>query len=326
MRSLFAPLKPQSVVLAPMAGISDLPYRVLCREMGCDFSYTEMISAKGLSYDNANTQRLLTTATGERPCGVQLFGREPALLADMAKRLCDANAGELACIDLNMGCPAQKIVRNGEGSALMLEPRLAGEIVNAVVRAASPLPVTVKFRKGFDAAHENAVAFARILADNGAAALTVHGRTREQMYAGRADYAVIAAVREAVEIPVIGNGDLFSGADALRMCRETGCDALMVARGAMGNPYIFGEIKAALSGEAYTPPTAVQKLETAMLHTRRMCAYKGDYGVVEMRKHIPCYFKGLRGAAQWRVRINAARTESELLSLLTQYREELDGR
>lgn len=324
MRKLFAPLSERPVMLAPMAGISDLPYRSLCREMGCDFSYTEMISAKGLSYENRHTHDMLHTAENERPCAVQLFGREPGIMANMAKRLCDEYGEVLACIDVNMGCPAQKIVKNGEGSALMLEADLAGKIVNAMAKASS-LPVTVKFRKGYDAEHQNAVEFARVLADNGAAALTVHGRTREQMYAGRADYAVIAAVRAAVDIPVFGNGDLFSGADALRMLRETDCDGFMVARGAMGNPFIFREIKAALAGESYEQPSDKLRLETAMLHTRRMCACKGEYGVIEMRKHIACYLKGMRGAASWRVRLNGCRSEEEMLELLGQYGEELQG-
>lgn len=324
-RALFAPLGAFPVMLAPMAGISDLPYRSLCREMGCDFTYTEMISAKGLSYENRHTHDMLITAENERPCAVQLFGREPGLMADIARRLCEEYAGELACIDINMGCPAQKIVKNGEGSALMLEPELAGRIMKAVAKASS-LPVTAKFRKGFDAEHINAVEFARVLADNGATALTVHGRTREQMYSGRADYGVIAAVRDAVDIPVFGNGDLFSGADALRMLRETGCDGFMVARGAMGNPFIFREIKSVLAGGDYTPPSEAERLETAMLHTRRMCAFKGEYGVIEMRKHIACYLKGMKGAAIWRVRANGCRTEQELLDLLRQYGEELLGR
>ncbi len=307
------------IMLAPMAGVTDMPFRTICREQGCDFSFTEMVSAKGLSYNNENTRRLLATTPKERPCGVQLFGSDPKLMAQTAKRICEEYAGELACIDVNMGCPVHKVVKNGEGSALMLDPPLAGRIVAALVKASS-LPVTVKFRKGFDEAHLNAVEFAKVLADSGAAMLTVHGRTRAQMYGGKADYAMIAAVKAAVEIPVIGNGDIFSAEDAVRLRRETGCDGLMVARGAMGNPFIFGEIKAALAGESYTPPTDEEKLDMAMEHTRRLCAYKGARGVIEMRKHAAWYLKGMRGAAFFRTRVNESRTEGEMLSLLEELR------
>lgn len=310
------------VVLAPMAGVTDLPYRGLCRELGCDFTYTEMVSAKGLAFGNENTGKLLETAEAERPCGAQLFGSDPKILADIARRLCEAYQGKLALIDLNMGCPAQKIVKNGEGSALMLQPKLAGEIVRAVSRASS-LPVTVKFRKGFDAAHENAVDFAKVLADNGAAMLTVHGRTREQLYAGRADYEVIAAVKAAVSVPVLGNGDIFSGADALRMRAETGCDGVMVARGAQGNPFIFREIKAALAGALYTPPTERERLAMAAEHAKRMCAYAGDYGVIQMRKHMAWYVKGMRGAAVFRTAVNECVTLQELLGLVAAFAREL---
>ncbi len=305
-----------------MAGVTDLPYRGLCREQGCDFTYTEMVSAKGLSYGDAHTGRLLEAGPREDRFGVQLFGREPSILADMARRLCEDYPERLALIDLNMGCPAQKIVKNGEGSALMLQPKLAGEIVRAVSRA-SKVPVTVKFRKGYDAAHENAVEFAKVLADNGAAMLTVHGRTREQLYAGRADYDVIAAVKAAVGVPVLGNGDVFSGADAVRMREETGCDGVMVARGAQGNPFIFREIKSALAGEAYTPPTEGERLAMAAEHAKRMCAYCGEYGVIQMRKHMAWYVKGMRGAAIFRTAVNGCGTLQELLSLLEAFAREL---
>ncbi|MDO5112286.1 MAG: tRNA dihydrouridine synthase DusB [Clostridia bacterium] len=310
------------VVLAPMAGVTDRAYRGLCREMGCDFTYTEMVSAKGLTYGNENTGKLLETAEAEHSFGVQLFGREPRILADTAKRLCQSYQGKLALIDINMGCPAQKIVKNGEGSALMLEPKLAGEIVCAVSRASS-LPVTVKFRKGFDAAHENAVEFARILADNGAAMLSVHGRTRAQMYAGKADYDVIAAAKAAVGVPVLGNGDIFTGADAVRMRDATGCDGVMVARGAQGNPFIFQEVKAALANEPYTPPTDAARLDMAAEHARRMCAYCGDYGVIQLRKHMAWYVKGMRGAATFRTAVNGCATLEALLGLLAAYAREL---
>lgn len=311
------------ILLAPMAGVTDLPYRSLCAAMGCDLTCTEMVSAKGLFYGDANTARLLETAENERPCAVQLFGRDPALLSDMAKRLEDERGGEIACIDLNMGCPARKIVSNGDGCALMLESALAGKIVRAVSRAVK-LPVSVKFRKGYDEAHENAVEFAKVLSDNGAAWLTVHGRTREQMYAGKADWDVIAAVKAAVHVPVVGNGDVYGGADALEL-KKTGCDGVMVARGAMGNPFIFREIKAAIAGEPYTPPTAAARLDMAMAHARAMVDWCGEHGAVEMRKHVAWYVRGMRGAAALRVRVNKCGTLEALLSLLRAYQEELEA-
>ncbi len=310
------------IVLAPMAGVTDLPYRGLCRELGCDFTYTEMVSAKGLAYGNENTGKLLRASDAEPRFGVQLFGRDPKILADTARRLSETYGGRLALIDINMGCPAQKIVKNGEGSALMLEPKLAGEIVYALSRACA-LPITVKFRKGFDAAHENAVAFARILADNGASMLTVHGRTRAQMYAGKADYEVIAAVKAAVGVPVLGNGDVFSGEDALRMREATGCDGVMVARGAQGNPFLFQEIKAALAGAPYTRPSDAERLAMAAEHAKRMCAYCGDYGVIQLRKHMAWYVKGMRGAAVFRTAVNACESLEALLALLAAYAREL---
>lgn len=299
-----------------------MPYRAICREMGCDFTYTEMVSAKGLAYNNDNTRRLLAMADNEIPCAVQLFGREPGLMAETAKRLYDECGASLACIDINMGCPAQKIIKNGEGSALMLDEALAGRIVKALFKA-TPLPVTVKFRKGFDEAHVNALSFAKVLEDNGAAMLTLHARTRAQMYSGKADLAVIAELKEALSVPLIGNGDIFSAEDALRMRRETNCDGLMIARGAMGNPFIFREIKAALGGEDHTPPTLAERLTMAKEHTWRECEYKGRQGVIEMRKHLAWYIKGMRDAAAWRTRLNECGTMEETLALLEEYGEVL---
>ena len=310
------------VLLAPMAGVTDLPYRALCRQMGCDFTYTEMVSAKGLLYGGAASAALLETAPVERPCGVQLFGREPAIMAEIAKRLCEGNRGELALIDLNMGCPAPKITGNGEGSALMKEPLLAGQIMEAVVKASS-LPVTVKIRKGFDQRHCNALEIAHIAQESGVAMITLHGRTREQMYSGKADWDAIAEVKAALAIPVIGNGDIFSGADALAMRAHTGCDGIMVARGAQGNPFIFQEIKAALAGQDWTPPGEPHRLDMALEHLRRAVAYKGPRAVVEMRKHMAWYLKGMRGAAGLRAQVNGASTLAELEALLGAFRREL---
>lgn len=303
------------ILLAPMAGVTDLSYRALCKELGCDFTYTEMVSAKGLFYGGPGSAALLETDPSERPCGVQIFGREPDLMAEIAHRLCADNAGELALIDINMGCPAPKITSNGEGSALMLEPALAGRIIEAVAKA-STLPVTVKFRKGFDESHVNALEFGRIAQNSGAAMVTIHGRTRAQMYSGRADWDIIGEVKAALSIPVIGNGDVFSGADALALRAHTGCDGIMVARGAQGNPFIFGEIKAALAGEAYTQPGEEQRLAMARLHLQRAVANKGQRAVIEMRKHVAWYLKGARGAAALRAKVNEAATLEEMLALL----------
>ena len=308
------------VLLAPMAGVTDVVYRTLCKELGCDFTYTEMVSAKGLSFGGAGSAALLETDPVERPCGVQLFGREPEILAEVAHKLCQENRGQLALIDINMGCPAPKITGNGEGSALMKEPLLAGRIVEAVVKASS-LPVTVKIRKGFDAAHVNALEFAHILQESGAACITLHGRTREQMYSGRADWDSIAALKAALHIPVIGNGDVFTGQDALALRAHTGCDGVMVARGAQGNPFIFQEIQAALAGRPYTPPSVNDRLDMAILHLERALAHKGPRAYIEMRKHMAWYIKGLRGGARLRAQLNAAPSGEAMLALLREARE-----
>lgn len=309
------------ILLAPMAGVTDISYRALCKELGCDFTYTEMVSAKGLFYGGVGSAALLETDPIERPCGVQIFGREPELMAEIARRLCEDSVGELALIDINMGCPAPKITGNGEGSALMLEPALAGRIIEAVAKA-STLPVTVKFRKGFDESHVNALEFGRMAENSGAAMVTVHGRTRAQMYSGRADWDIIGEVKAALSIPVIGNGDVFTGADALALRAHTGCDGIMVARGAQGNPFIFAEIKAALAGEAYTQPGEAQRLAMARLHLQRAVAHKGQRAVIEMRKHVAWYLKGVRGAAALRAKANEAATLEEMLALLERAKDQ----
>lgn len=320
----FDPKTEFPVLLAPMAGVTDLAFREICRAMGADFSYTEMVSAKGLYYGSDRTASLLAASPSERPYGVQLFGAEPEIVAAMAKRLCAEAHDGLALIDLNMGCPARKITGNGEGSALMRDLPRAARIIEATVKASS-LPVTVKFRKGYDAAHVNAVAFARMAEESGAAMVTVHGRTREQMYSGKADWDVIAEVKQAVSIPVIGNGDVFSGADALALRAHTGCDGVMVARGAEGNPFVFAEIKAALAGKAYTPPTGSERIEAALAHARRLVACRGERAVIEMRKHVAWYLSGMRGASTLRVRVNAIGSLAELEAMLTQYKKILES-
>ena len=309
--------QPQDVplLLAPMAGFSDMSFRVLCKSLGCDLTVTEMVSAKGLFYGSRKTAELLETDPAERPVVMQIFGREPEIMADMAQRLAERYGEALLAIDINMGCPAPKITGNGEGSALMREPLLAGHIVETVAKKAG-VPVTVKIRKGYDARHENAAEIARIAEDSGAAAITVHGRTREQMYAGCADYAAIAAVRAAVKIPVIGNGDVRDGDSALRLLRQTRCDGIMIGRGALGNPFVFSEVRAALRGETYTPPTWAERMETAVRHTRMTAANKGERGILELRKHIVYYLGGIPGAARLRTRLQNAETAEEMAQIL----------
>ncbi len=301
------------VLLAPMAGYTDVVFRALCVSFGCDLTYTEMVSAKGLSFGNVKTADYLTLGSNETSVAVQLFGHEPALLADVAKDVCDRLGEKLRCIDLNMGCPAQKIVSNGDGSALMKTPALAGRIVEAVKRASS-VPVTVKFRKGWDG--DTCVSFAKVLESSGADALCIHARTRVQQYEGTADRAAIAAVKAAVSVPVIGNGDIVSGESALDMLRTTHCDGLMIGRGALGRPWIFREVKAALNEEPYTPPTVSERLRIALLHAERIEAQKGPHGLVELRKHLPRYLSGMRGAAMLRTRLNEAKSVEEIRQLL----------
>lgn len=304
-------------MLAPMAGFTDMTYRALCREQGCDFTFSEMISAKGLSF-GGKSARLLDTAPSERPCGIQLFGREPDIMADMAKRICDESEGAVALIDINMGCPAPKITGNGEGSALMREPLQAARVIEAVAKA-SVLPVSVKFRKGWDTASENYLEFARMAEQSGAAMVTLHGRTREQMYSGTADWDAIAQVKAALSIPVMGNGDVTDGASALAMRQHTHCDGIMIGRGALGNPYIFPEIKAAVAGQPYTPPTDAQRLDIAIKHIRGIVSHKGERAVVEMRKHIAYYVRGMRGASAFRVAATRAETADDMIAMIEQF-------
>lgn len=302
------------VILAPMAGITDLPFRLLCKEQGADVMVTEMISAKALYYGNKNTLPLLATEEAEHPIGVQIFGSEPELMGEMARKLEDKG---FAYIDINMGCPVPKIVNNKEGSALMRTPALAGEIVRAVSQAVS-LPVTVKFRKGFDEESVNAPEFAKVMEESGAAAVAVHGRTRVQYYAGKADWDSIRAVKEAVSIPVIGNGDIFSGEDAVRLREYTGCDGVMVGRGAKGNPWIFREIKAAFSGEPIPErPSSEEVVATLLRHAALSVRYKGErMGIREMRKHTAWYTTGMPGSAALRNAVNQVETLEELRELL----------
>lgn len=304
-----------NVFLAPMAGITDKVFRTICKEMGCGLVYSEMVSAKGMHYKSRNTVRLLETEQSERPCAVQIFGHEPDIMAEMARRLNDYE--DIDIIDINMGCPAPKIVKNGEGSALTLNPELVGRIINAVA-SASEKPVTVKFRKGFDNDHINALEIAKIAEENGAAAITIHGRTREQYYSGAADWDIIKAIKESVSIPVIGNGDIFTPLDAEDMLDYTGCDAVMIGRGAQGNPFLFRRTVHYLeTGELLPEPTWEERLDMAERHMDMLADYKGEViGIREIRKHIGWYIKGLPHSAEMRVRINTTTGRENMRSVI----------
>lgn len=312
------------MLLAPMAGITDDVFRKLCVMQGCDFTFTEMVSAKGIHYNSRKTRELLRIGALERPCGVQLFGSEPGIMAQTAKRLEAEYRGEIALIDINMGCPAPKITGNGEGSALMRNLGLASKIISAVA-AAVELPVSVKFRKGWDDKHVNAVEFARMAQESGAAFVTVHGRTRCQMYAGAADWDIIARVKQAVSIPVVGNGDVFSGEAALRMLEYTGCDGIMAARGAQGNPFLFAQIRAALSGEGCAAPSAQERILMAIRHASEFLAERDAGAFIELRKHMAWYTKGIYGSTQLRRRINTCADADELLKLMREFLADCDS-
>ena len=302
-------------ILGPMAGVTDLPFRLLCKEQGAGLLCMEMVSAKAIYYNNRNTESLLEIHPDETPVSLQLFGSDPKIMSEMAKRI---EERPFAILDVNMGCPVPKVVRNGEGSALMKEPKLVYEIVSALVKAIDK-PVTVKIRKGFDDDHVNAVEIAKIIEEAGAAAVAVHGRTREQYYSGKADWDIIRQVKETVSIPVIGNGDVTSPQKADELVRRTGCDGIMIARGAEGNPWIFSEmIRWEETGELPPRPDKDEIREMMLKHARLQLEYKGEFcGIREMRKHVAWYTKGLKGAARLREKVNAVESLEELENLLT---------
>ena len=317
------------LMLAPMAGVTDASFRAICRGAGAEYTVSEMVSAKALCYEQqgragapTRTAALCRFSEGEAPFAIQLFGSDPEYMARAAALI---ESGEYrgatkgpspAAIDINMGCPVQKVVSNGEGSALMKTPDLAAGIVSAIKKAVS-LPVTVKIRAGWDDSSKNAVEFAKRMEDAGADLITVHGRTRQQLYAPKSDNAIIAAVKAAVKIPVIGNGDLFTAEDVRHILSETGCDGVMIARGALGNPFLFAEILAMLEHRTYVPPTVAERVNMALTHAHDMIEKKGArVGVAEARKHMAWYCKGLRGAAAVRDGLMHAESLEEIGTLL----------
>lgn len=302
------------VVLAPMAGITDLPFRKICRKFHQGLMVTEMISVSALYYHDKKTHQLMMIEESEQPIALQIFTADPEKLEAVMERLNEHNH---VILDINMGCPAQKIVSNGEGSALMKDMKRAEQILKTAVKH-STQPVTVKFRKGWDDSSVNAVEFAQMAESSGVDAIAIHGRTREQMYMGKADWEIIKSVKSKVKIPVIGNGDIFTAQDAYQMKMMTGCDGVMVGRGIQGNPWLLKEIDEYFkNGQESAPPSPAEKLKIAEEHFKFLCEIKGDHiGTLEMRKHAAWYFKGLKRASFYKNKINQAQSSNEVLSIL----------
>lgn len=306
-----------NILLAPMAGVTDKAFRMIVKPFGPALMYTEMVSGKGLFYKSKRTADLLTADESEKPVAVQIFGHDADIMAEIANSALEYGA---AVIDINMGCPAPKIVNNGDGCALMKSPETAAKVISAVCRAVD-VPVTVKFRAGWDDKSINAVEFAKIAEQSGASAVTVHGRTREQFYSGTADLDIIKAVKAAVKIPVIGNGDIIDGGSAAHMLEYTGCDGIMVGRAAEGNPWIFKEISAYLKdGTVLPPPDLDERREVALKHLGLLVEFKGEHrGVLEGRKHMAWYFKGVSGGAVLRTALNKAQKYDEMCGLINEF-------
>ena len=317
------------IILAPMAGVTDYAFRKIARLHGADFCISEMVSAKAMEFNDKKTGTLAEIREDDTPIGIQIFGHEPKCMASAAYQLSrglyEHTKSKIlpSTIDINMGCPVKKIVSSGDGSALMRDISLASEIIKACVESSS-VPVTVKFRAGWDKESINCVEFAKMAEGSGASAIAIHGRTRAQMYEPSANWDYIKMAKEAVKIPVIGNGDIFTADDAINMINYTGCDSVMVGRGALGNPFIFEEIKAKIEGKPYTPPTILEKIDTALYHTRLMIEDKGEkIAIPESRKHISWYLRGMRGNAPVRVAINHATKYDELEKILNDYATDL---
>lgn len=307
------------VFLSPMAGVTDLPFRLICKEKGCGMLYTEMINAKALCYDDENTKKMLKIEDEEHPIAVQIFGSEPEF---MGKAAAIMNEYPNEILDINMGCPAPKVIKNGDGSALMRNPKRASEVLSSVVKN-SKKPVTLKIRKGWDDDSVNAVEIAKIAEQCGISALAIHGRTREQFYSGKADWDIIEQIKQTINIPVIGNGDVFEVEDAVNMLEKTKCDAIMIGRGAQGNPWIFKRINHYMeTGEILPEPTLEERITTAIKHMNLAVAEHGEYVAVrEMRKHIGWYLKGLKNSAKYRDQINKITDYKEVIAMLEEYME-----
>ncbi len=310
------------LMLAPMAGVTDLAFRIICKEMGVGLTVTEMVSVKGIYYNDKKTDGLTTIDPRERPVSLQIFGSDPEIMAHVVRENLN-DRKDIDLIDINMGCPAPKIVKNGDGSALMKNPKLAARLIKSVVEASNK-PVTVKIRKGWDKDSVNGVEIAKIAEDSGAAAVTVHARTRDMFYSGEADWDYIALVKSALKIPVIGNGDIFKAQDALLMMEKTGCDGVAIGRGAMGNPWIFRQINQLLEGKVPEKPSPAEVLETSIRHMNMVCEFKGErIGVREMRKQLAWYIKGMKNSNEIKNKINTMEDKNEIESLLKDYLQNL---